>query len=82
MALRIMVKLSAIKSVLDIFTPLYVSLYQLAFLIPGINPCHANSRKQMRQSWNLRKYPPERPQMLQRLCLRVENFGARFHRAI
>src|SRR5215213_7413790 len=34
-------------------------------------------RKQMRQSWNLRRKPRGRPHCLQRLRLRVENFGFR-----
>jgi hypothetical protein len=54
--------------------------YQLAFLIPGISPCQASSLKHIRQSLNLRKYPPDLPQIGQRLFLRLENLGVLFHR--
>jgi hypothetical protein len=47
-ALRIIAKASAIKSVLDMCVLL--ENYQLAFLTPGINPAQAISLKQMRQS--------------------------------
>lgn len=60
----------------------YVLTYQLAFLTPGIRPCQANSRKQMRQSLNLLKYPPDLPQIGHRVYLRVENLGTLFHLAI
>jgi len=59
----------------------FLNYYQLAFLIPGIKPCQANSLKQIRQSWNLLKYPPDLPHIEQRLYLRVENLGALFHLA-
>ena len=36
----------------------------------------------MRHSWNLRKYPRGRPQRLQRVYAREENFGVRFDFAI
>jgi hypothetical protein len=56
--------------------------YQLAFFIPGISPFQLSSLKQIRQSLNLRRYPPDLPQMEQRLYLRVENFGFLFQRFI
>jgi hypothetical protein len=90
MAFLIRVNTSAIKSVLDIylcssnfdcfnFKP---AVYQLAFFTPGINPCQASSLKQIRQSLNLRKNPPDLPQIGQRLYPRVENLGVFFHRFI
>lgn len=45
--------------------------YQLALTTPGILPDMANSRKQMRQSWNLRIYPRGRPHRLHRLRTRT-----------
>jgi hypothetical protein len=45
------------------------------FETPGISPRNASPRKHKRQIPNFRKYPRGRPQILQRLCLRVENFG-------
>jgi hypothetical protein len=51
--------------------------YQLAFVTPGILPWLANSRKQIRQIWNRRMYACRRPQFLQRLYLRDENFAGR-----
>jgi len=50
-------------------------LYQDDFETPGISPRSANPRKHRRQIPNLRMYARGRPQILQRLCLRVENFG-------
>jgi hypothetical protein len=44
-------------------------------------PFQASSLKQIRQSLNLRKYPPDLPHMEQRLYLRAENFGVLFHLA-
>jgi hypothetical protein len=86
MALRIIVNTSAIKSDLDIYPPILSFLvyfyYQLAFFTPGIKPCQASSLKHIRHNWNLRKYPPDLPQIAQRLCLRLENFAGLFHRAI
>src|SRR5262249_17532395 len=49
--------------------------YHDDFETPGISPRSANCRKQSRQMPNLRRYARGRPQILQRLCLRVENFG-------
>src|SRR5215216_1766749 len=44
--------------------------YQLDFVTPGMCPSSARSRKQMRQSANLRRYPRPRPHRRQRLCTR------------
>jgi len=49
--------------------------YQEDFETPGISPRNASPRKHKRQIPNLRMYARGRPQILQRLCLRVENFG-------
>jgi len=51
------------------------SAYHDDFETPGISPRKANCRKHNRQMPNLRRKPRGRPQNLQRLCLRVENFG-------
>jgi hypothetical protein len=51
--------------------------YQLDFVTPGRRPTEASSRKQIRQTPNFRMYARGRPQTLQRLCARVENFGVR-----
>ena len=56
--------------------------YQLDFLIPGMFPARAFSRKQMRQMPNLRMYARRRPQMLHRLYALTANFGSRFCLAI
>jgi hypothetical protein len=53
------------------------AFYQDDFETPGISPRSARLRKHRRQIPNFRKYPRGRPQILQRLCLRVENFGFR-----
>ena len=50
------------------------SAYQDALTTPGIIPLSACSRKQMRQSWNLRMYPLGRPHILQRLRTRTGYF--------
>src|SRR5581483_451616 len=50
-------------------------LYQDDLETPGISPRNASPRKHKRQMPNLRKYARGRPQILQRLCLRVENLG-------
>lgn len=52
-----------------------VRYYQLDFVIPGSSPREANSRKQIRQSPNLRIYECRRPQTRQRRIILVENFG-------
>src|SRR6516164_8502374 len=78
-ALRMRVRRSAIGSVMLIVLPPAPSLrsYQLALVTPGSAPSKARFRKQIRQSWNLRRYPRDRPQRLQRLFTRTENFGLR-----
>jgi len=50
-------------------------LYQLAFLIPGISPLLASSRKQIRQMPKALKYPCVRPQRQHRWTVLVLNFG-------
>ena len=52
-----------------------VGVYHDDFETPGISPRSAKPRKHKRQMPNLRMYARGRPQILQRLCLRVENFG-------
>jgi hypothetical protein len=54
-----------------------VSVYQDDFETPGISPLSASPRKHKRQMPNLRRKPRGRPQIAQRLCWRVENFGFR-----
>lgn len=49
--------------------------YQLDFLMPGISPLFASSRKQIRQRSKPRIYPRLRPHRKQRRTIRVENFG-------
>jgi hypothetical protein len=49
--------------------------YQEDFETPGISPRSASWRKHKRQMPNLRRNARGRPHKLQRLCLRVENFG-------
>src|SRR5271154_6898756 len=49
--------------------------YQLDFTTPWISPRSANWRKHKRHRPNLRRYARGRPQILQRLCWRLENFG-------
>ena len=56
--------------------------YQLDLTTPGIWPCSASSRKQMRHSLNLRRYARGRPQRSQRVYAREENFCGRFDFAI
>jgi hypothetical protein len=41
--------------------------YQEAFATPGISPFKARFRKQIRHSWNLRRYPRGRPQIRHRV---------------
>ena len=74
MALRILVSISAIGSVIAISC----ASYQLAFVTPGISPFRAISLKQIRQRPNFLKYPSGRPQLKQRLYPRVLNFGFLF----
>src|ERR1700760_4267554 len=52
-------------------------IYQLDLTTPGISPRSANWRKHKRHRPNLRRYARGRPQILQRLCWRLENFGLR-----
>src|ERR1700677_2134736 len=52
-------------------------IYQLDLTTPGISPRSASWRKHKRQRPNLRRYARGRPQILQRLCWRLENFGLR-----
>ena len=49
--------------------------YQDDFATPGISPRSANPRKHNRHNPNFRRNARGRPQILQRLCRRVENFG-------
>jgi hypothetical protein len=49
--------------------------YQDALRTPGISPFNAISRKQIRHRPNLRRNARGRPQRVQRLTLRDENFG-------
>src|SRR3989338_11433127 len=49
--------------------------YQEDFLIPGILPSSASSRKQIRQRLKSRINPRGRPHLKQRRTVRVENFG-------
>ena len=53
------------------------SRYQLAFRTPGMSPLSERSRKQIRQSPNLRRNARERPQRWHRLWARTANFGFR-----
>src|SRR5215218_9314743 len=56
--------------------------YQLDFVMPGMKPWWASSRRQMRHSPNLRYTARERPQRRQRLCARVAYLGVRLDRTI
>ena len=58
-------------------TPERLLYYQLDLTTPGISPRRASWRKHKRQRPNLRRYARGRPQILQRLCWRLENFGLR-----
>lgn len=58
------------------------NVYQDDFLIPGIRPSFANSRKQIRHIPKSRIKPFLRPQRKHRLTIRDENFGFLFARAI
>src|SRR3954471_22095508 len=72
MPFRIRVRKSAMGSVID------MSDYQLDFVMPGMKPLCASSRRHRRQSPNLRYTARGRPQRRQRDCERVEYFGTRF----
>jgi hypothetical protein len=52
-----------------------LTFYQDDFETPGISPRKASCRKHSRHSPNFRRNARGRPQILQRLCLRVENLG-------
>jgi hypothetical protein len=54
---------------------LLIAYYHEDFETPGISPFKAKLRKHKRHNPNLRRYARGRPQILHRLCLRVENFG-------
>src|SRR5690625_3515165 len=73
------VSISAIGSVITINHYLLpeFTVYQLAFLTPGICPLWANSRKQIRHSLNLRITECGRPQRSQRVYSRTLNFCGR-----
>jgi hypothetical protein len=60
-----------------VIAAIYSSTYHEALVTPGTTPLWAFSRKQIRHIANFRKKPRGRPQTLQRLCLRTENFGTR-----
>jgi hypothetical protein len=49
--------------------------YHDDFATPGISPRNASPRKHSRHNPNFRRNARGRPQILQRLCRRVENFG-------
>src|SRR5881275_2937746 len=74
------VSISAIGSVMTIiFTSFHsFEFYQLAFLTPGICPLYANSRKQIRQSLNLRYTECGWPQRSQRVYSCTLYLGVRF----
>jgi hypothetical protein len=55
--------------------PAFGTFYHEDFETPGISPRSASWRKHKRQMPNLRRNARGRPHSLQRLCLRVENFG-------
>src|SRR3954451_8240010 len=55
--------------------PDHASLYQLAFVTPGISPLRASWRKHKRQMPNLRRTARGRPQRQQRFRCRVGCFA-------
>src|SRR5262245_8278997 len=57
------------------------SSYQLLLVTPATSPLSANSRKQRRQSANLRRNARGRPHRRQRLRWRTLNFSVFFSRA-
>jgi hypothetical protein len=59
-----------------------IHIYHDDFLMPGISPRDAISRKQILHKSKSRKYPCLRPHRKQRRTMRVENFGVFFDRAI
>jgi hypothetical protein len=52
----------------------FLTVYQLAFLTPGILPSLASFRKQIRQILNLRYTAFDRPQISHRVYSRTRNF--------
>jgi len=54
---------------------MFLLFYQLDFLIPGISPLLANSRKQILQRPNFLIKPCLLPHLKQRLCFLEGNFG-------
>src|SRR5262245_48920022 len=52
-----------------------IRAYQLDFVTPGIWPSSARLRKQIRHNSNLRRYPRDLPQLLQRVYALTANFG-------
>src|SRR3954453_6805276 len=72
MPFRIRVRKSAMGAVID------MSDSQLDFVMPGMKPVCASSRRHRRQSPNLRYTARGRPQRRQRDCARVLYFGVRF----
>src|SRR6476661_5504604 len=66
LALRMRVSMSATGSVIMAFFS-----YQELFVMPGITPWWASSRRQMRQSPNFLNTARGRPHLLQRLYARV-----------
>jgi hypothetical protein len=74
--LRIRVRKSAMGSVMLMAT------YQLDFVMPGMNPWCASSRRQRRQSPNFLYTARGRPQRRQRECARVLYFGVRWEATI
>src|SRR3954470_25029817 len=75
LALRMRVSMSAMGSVMVIGAS--PPAHQLAFVTPGISPAWTNSRRQMRQSPNLRYTDFGRPQRRHRVYARTLNFGVR-----
>src|SRR5438093_9133626 len=76
LALRMRVSMSATGSVS------IASSYQELFVMPGITPWWASSRRQIRQSPNFLNTARGRPHLLQRLYARVLNFCGRAALAI
>jgi len=72
LAFRMRVSMSAMGSVIMGSAP-----YQEAFVMPGICPRCARSRRQILQIPNLRYTARARPQKLQRVYARVLYFGLR-----
>jgi hypothetical protein len=71
LALRIRVSMSAMGSVI------VMAAYQLAFVTPGTSPACTMTRRQMRQSPNLRYTAFGRPHRWHRVYPRTLNLGVR-----